>query len=282
LKIFGIDVSDIQMLNVEFPSVREKRVDKVYLCVIGSKRFIIQIEFQLYYEKYFTIRMLGYWTDLKFSFLEYPIMQIVLTCGKKIRDSIEEEIRVMSGGNEVLFGYTKFKYTLVDLSDIPFKRYMESVNPNINSFGILSKDCDVRELINKILEYEIGKEQTLSLITKIYILSKLTGRDKEVERVMEETQKIDLMEYDLFRKAIEKGKKEGLEKGLQKGLQKGMELAKEGIEAALRAKFGSAAYRLIRKIRKVKDIRKLREIARKIPKAKNTNEIEKILDSRAF
>ncbi|MCS7213920.1 MAG: hypothetical protein NZ927_06875 [Candidatus Calescibacterium sp.] len=173
LKLIGLDVSGLRELNVEFTSVKEKRVDKIFECSIGLQKAIVQIEIQLYYEKQFPVRMSGYWSDLKLTFPDLPIIQIVLTCGKKVKDSIEEEMKIKSNVGEFSFGYMKFKYTVFDLCEIPFQRFLESDNPNINSFGILSSDCNVQLLIQKILDYKLEKEQTASLITKIYILSKL-------------------------------------------------------------------------------------------------------------
>ncbi|MCS7214411.1 MAG: hypothetical protein NZ927_09390, partial [Candidatus Calescibacterium sp.] len=59
LSIVGLDVQELQPMNVEFTSVREKRADKVYLCTVGSQKALAQIEVQLYYEKDFPVRMVG-------------------------------------------------------------------------------------------------------------------------------------------------------------------------------------------------------------------------------
>ncbi|MDW8086565.1 MAG: hypothetical protein RMJ45_01080 [Candidatus Calescibacterium sp.] len=275
LSIVGLDVQELQPMNVEFASVREKRADKVYLCTVGSQKALAQIEVQLYYEKDFPVRMVGYWADLKLGFPNYPIIQIVLTCGKKLKDSIDEEF---------FSAYLKFRYILVDLCEIPFRKFLSFNNPNINAFGILSNDCNVRELIEKLLEYKLEKSEISSLVNKIYILSKLTERDREVLNAMEDIQKIDIRELELFQigkkegvqEGIEKGIKEGMQKGIKEGMQKGL---REGLELALRLRFGAQAQKFITKIRKIRDVDTLREIAKKLQRAKTLRDIQKILDS---
>ncbi|MDW8087844.1 MAG: hypothetical protein RMJ45_07670 [Candidatus Calescibacterium sp.] len=282
-------------MNVEFSSVKERRVDIVYKCIVDLQEVIAQIEIQLYYERYFPIRMLGYWTDLKQRFPEYPIIQIVLTCGRNIKNSFEEEVKIKkstgketkssdqsetekSAEEEIWSVYVKSKYIVIDLCEIPFERFLSFDNPNINAFGILSKDCDVGKLLQRIIDYKLAEEQTASLITKIYILSKLAKRDKEVEKFMQETQKINLMEYDLFREAIERGLKEGREKGLKEGREKGLkEGLIKGLEVAIRSRFGSRSQRLISKLRQVDDLKKLHQIAKKFSRVKSIKDIEKIL-----
>ncbi|MCX7734092.1 MAG: hypothetical protein N2254_04935 [bacterium] len=295
LMIVGFKVEELQVLNVEFQSVRERRVDIIYKCAVGSYRFLSQVEIQLYYEKNFPIRMLGYWCDVKLKFPEYPLIQIVLTCGKNVKDSLDEEIKIEGLGGQEIFSYVRSKYIVIDLCEIPFERFLSFDNPNINAFGILSKDCDVGKLLQRIIDYKLAEEQTASLITKIYILSKLAKRDKEVEKFMQETQKIDLMEYDLFREAIERGIKEGREKGLKEGREKGLKEGREkglkegrekgikeglikGLELAIQARFGARSRKLISKLRNIEDVQKLKQIVNKFRKIRTVRELGKILE----
>ncbi|MCS7214424.1 MAG: hypothetical protein NZ927_09455, partial [Candidatus Calescibacterium sp.] len=50
LKFAGLDVSKLEAINVELPTVKEKRVDVAYRCWLNSGiSIIVQAEFQLYY-----------------------------------------------------------------------------------------------------------------------------------------------------------------------------------------------------------------------------------------
>jgi len=124
-------------------------------------------------------------------------------------------------------------------------------------------------------------------IVKIrYILSVLLGREKDVEREMEEVGKIDLTKTRLFRrglrKGIEKGLKEGIKKGFKEGMEKGL---KEGIEKGLKEviqidieeRFGDKGRYLIEMLKDIKDVGKLKEIKRAINKAESIQDIERIL-----
>ncbi|MEM7821851.1 MAG: hypothetical protein QXX38_03545, partial [Candidatus Aenigmatarchaeota archaeon] len=91
----------------------------------------------------------------------------------------------------------------------------------------MSKGADVRKTFQKIMSYRfLSRQKQMELVNKIYILSVLVGKEKEVEKEMEEIGKIDLTKTRLFRKGlrkgIEKGLKEGLKEGIEKGLKKGL------------------------------------------------------------
>ncbi|MCX7733607.1 MAG: hypothetical protein N2254_02395, partial [bacterium] len=75
---------------------------------------------------------------------------------------------------------------------------------------------------------------------------------------------------------IEKGIKEGIKKGIKEGMHRGL---REGLELALRLRFGAQAQKFITKIRKIRDVDTLREIAKKLQRAKTLKDIEKIFDS---
>ncbi|MCS7214514.1 MAG: hypothetical protein NZ927_09925, partial [Candidatus Calescibacterium sp.] len=206
--------------------------------------------------------------------------QIVFTYGVKINNFIDE-------GDNISF--VKYGFTVIDLSEIPFERFLSSDSPSINALGILSKDCDVRRLIEKIFEYELEKSKTVLLIDKIYILSKLSEKEEEVYRSVEEIRKIDIRELKIFqigeKEGLEKGIKEGLEKGIKEGLEKGIKEGlekglKEGLELMIKMKFGNKGEQFISKVREIDDIGKLRKIARSIVKSKSLRELKKILGNK--
>ncbi|MCS7213748.1 MAG: hypothetical protein NZ927_05970, partial [Candidatus Calescibacterium sp.] len=115
---------------------------------------------------------------------------------------------------------------------------------------------------------------------KIYILSKLTERDREVLNAMEDIQKIDIRELELFQIGKKEGVQEGIKEGIKKGIKEGMHRGlREGLELALRLKFGAQAQKFVTKIRKIRDLDTLKVIAKKIQKAKTLKDIDKILNS---
>ncbi|MCS7213745.1 MAG: hypothetical protein NZ927_05955 [Candidatus Calescibacterium sp.] len=59
----------------------------------------------------------------------------------------------------------KYGFTVINLSEIPFERFLESENPSVNTLVILSNYYDGRRLLEKITEYG---SKTALLIDKIY------------------------------------------------------------------------------------------------------------------
>ena len=277
--IIGLNLKILEVKNVEFPQVREKRVDKLYISEYNGKKFVLHIEFQLYYQKWFPIRMLSYFVDIKNQFPDTEMWQIVFTLGQITESSLVQKTPV--GGIE-------YSFKVIDLSKIPSEIFLSSSNPNINAFGILSSDIDVKRLIQKLSSYNLDEDKFLSILSKIYLLSFAVKRDKEVLKAMEDFSTIDITKTELFKMGEEKGLKEGIEKGLKEGIEKGL---KEGIEKGqkvgmieaillgMKIKFGSRAKAMIKKIKEIDDLEKLKRIKKAIIKAKSIKDIEKILEN---
>ncbi|MEM5831598.1 MAG: hypothetical protein QXO40_05355 [Candidatus Aenigmatarchaeota archaeon] len=205
-------------------------------------------------------------------------------------------------------GGIEYSFKVIDLSKIPSEIFLSSSNPNINAFGILSSDIDVKRLIQKLSSYNLDEDKFLSILTKIYLLSFAVKRNKEVLKAMEDFSTIDITKTELFKMGEEKGLKEGIEKGIEKGLKEGIEKGlkegiekglKEGIEKGLKEgiekgqkagmleailldmkiKFGSKAKAMIKKIKEIDDLEKLKRIKKAIIKAKSIKDIEKILEN---
>ncbi len=279
LTFLGINAQIMEITNVEFPAVKERRVDKVFKAIVEGEKTLIHIEFQLQYQQDFHIRMLEYWVMLKSRFPDYDIVQIVLTCGIKFISRLQQK--------EKLESFINFGFKVVDLNEIPFEKYLEVPNPNINALGIFGKGSDIKTLVERILKYNLEQEKFSSIVNKIFILSKLVGREKEVLKAMEDLAVIDIRETELFKRGemegIKKGREEGIKKGREEGIKEGLKIAKklikEWIEVALMTKFGPKSKGLIEKLKTIEDIEKLRKLRRVLLKAKSTKEIEKIISN---
>ncbi len=258
LSLFGIKVKRLKVQDIEFSEVRERRADRIYIGFIKSKKVVFHFEIQLQYQREFPLRMLEYFLLLKKRYKDNEIWQIVLCVGNKVPSRFVQKTP---------FSGVEYHFKVIDITKIPFRRFQNSRDPNVNALVILSRDVDVRKIFEKIMNYRfLSRQKLMELVNKIYILSVLVGRDREVEREMEEIGKIDLTKTRLF--------KRGLRKGIEKGLKEGL---KEGIEIDIEERFGEKGKYLVELLKNIKDIGKLREIKRAINKAESIQDIEKIL-----
>jgi|GEM_PF-1710407 len=270
LSLLGIKFKSIKVQNVELFEVRERRVDKIYIGFIKQKKVVFHFEIQLQYQREFPLRMLEYFVLLKKRYKDYEIWQIVLCVGNKVPSRFVQKTP---------FSGVEYHFKVIDITKIPFRKFQGSNNPHVNALGILSRDVDVRKIFEKIMNYRfLSRQKLMELVNKIYILSVLVGRDREVEREMEEVAKIDLTKTRLFRKGLRKGIERGLKEGIKKGLKEGIEKGlKEGIQIDIEERFGDEGRYLIEILKDIKDIEKLKEIKRAINKAEGIQDIEKIL-----
>jgi len=262
LSLFGIKVKRLKVQDIEFSEVRERRADRIYVGFTKRKKVIVHFEIQLQYQKEFPLRMLEYFVLLKKRYKDNEIWQVVLCVGNKVPSRFVQRTP---------FNGVEYHFKVIDITKIPFRKFQESNNPHINALGILSNGADVRKIFQKIMSYKfLSRQKLMKLVNKIYILSVLVGREKEVEGEMEEVAKIDLTKTRLFRKGLRKG----IEKGLKEGIGKGL---KEGIQIDIEERFGEEGRYLIEMLKDIKDIGKLREIKRAINKAGSVKDLERIL-----
>lgn len=286
IKIAGFEGFKINRVeNVEFQQVRERRADKILLGNYKNQKLALDIEFQITITKEFIIRLLYYRLDMKRKFPDYITGQLVFTFG--LKEKVIDELIFEEKSD---FGEIKFSCKIIDLTKIHHYEYLKSDNPKINALAIINPNVNIKEVIEKIKNYNLEKHEFLKILTEIHILSYLVGKEKEVEREVQKYMtggEIDLMQINLFRKIFEKirkeieekAKKKELEKGIKAGLKKGKkeglrEGLKEAIKTGLIAKFGKNAKRIFKKIEEIEDLKKLKLLKGDVLRAKTLKDFE--------
>ena len=162
------------------------------------------------------LRMLRYYTDIKFDYQQLPIHQYLLYIGKKpltMEDRLADD-------------HLNYHYHLVDAKTIDCELLLNSENPEAVVLSIL---CDFkgqheREIIRRILQKIIAttaedKHRYRKYIKMLEILS--TNRNLKQAIIEEE----EMLNVDIeAMPSYEIGLERGLEKGLEKG-EKKMRLA---------------------------------------------------------
>ena len=202
----GLDVNEVEELNIEFKKIETKRAD--FLALL-DKKFILHIEIQSSYEKKFSLRMLRYYTEIKYKY-DYPVYQIAIYLGKgRIESRIDDF-------------FIDYSFKLIDLKKIDCDYFLKRDNPYAIVLSILCdfKDKDaksvIEEIINRLKEYNDFKKYFLM----VEELSTLRGykdivKECEMAVLVDDVKLEDLPSYEI-----------GLEKGIEKGIERGIEKGK--------------------------------------------------------
>jgi predicted transposase/invertase (TIGR01784 family) len=221
-KILKLNINNLTLLNTEFERIENRRAD---ILALVDNSYILHIELQSNYDKLMPLRMLRYFTDIKFKY-SYPIKQFVIYLGNGILPNGLKEENI------------DFRYNVIDMKKIDCEIFL---NDDIPESLILSILCDFQDkkpndvistIIKKLLKITKTKEKFDNYILMLEELSSLRNLKEQVkEYEMILTSKVkweDLPSYEIgFEKGLEDGLQQGLEKGLQQGLEKGLQ---EGVE----------------------------------------------------
>ncbi|MCX7734126.1 MAG: hypothetical protein N2254_05105, partial [bacterium] len=220
LEAFGIKAKIKQEINIEFTSVRKKIVDTAFICEIDGQLYILHIEIQRGFSQDIVLRMVSYWVDIRMKH-KIPVIQILIVFDfyEDVEGRFFEQTR---------YGGIDFRFQIINLSKA--QNLKESRFAEIRILSVLNPDTDIGDIVDFLKQSNLPEEKFWELITKMYILSSVVGKEKEVERFMEDIT-IDLTKLRLFREAFEKTRKQAIEEGIEQGRKEGIEKGrKEGIE----------------------------------------------------
>lgn len=197
-------------LNVEFPQVRNARVDLLGESDTGD---LIHIELQATNDRAMPLRMLEYCLQVFRQFGRFP-NQIVLYAGEAPLNMEEK----LSGPA------LNFSYRLVDVRDLDGERLLESVHVGDNIIAVLTRLPDVRSAIRQVVERiaNLPAEEREAAFEQLFILA---GLRKLGHVIKEEAKKMpiltDILDHDVIGPEYRRGVQEGLQEGRQEGRQEG-------------------------------------------------------------
>lgn len=215
--VLGIKAKQIIPLDTKLQITDEREADFILrVKPVDGDPFILHLEFQAGNNSNMVYRMLRYFVYIHLTY-KLPVRQYVIYIGRD-RLTMKDRIKLPN---------MNYRYKLINMKEIPCKRFLKSENPEEIILTILCdfRDRDVRLIIREILSRlkERVKEDVrlLKYIRQLEIISQL--RDLQ-EIIIKEVGKMAIV-YD-----IEKDIrfKQGIEKGIEKGKKEDIiNLAKE-------------------------------------------------------
>ena len=208
--VLNIKVASMEDIPAKLQHTKEREVDFLKIVTdINSKKFILHFEFQLVRDRKMRFRMLEYYLMLRMKY-DLPIVQYIIFIGenkKGFENKIEEEN---------LF----YQYNVLDIRDIDYKYFIESKNPEVIIFSILSNfgNEDTEYVVKRIIsEIQLRSDSELQIqkcLTQLRILSNLISFKPLVEDIMQSITTFFKVENDFL---FKKGQSQGIEQGIEQG-----------------------------------------------------------------
>ena len=231
--IIKIDVDDFEFLDIEFAKIETRKAD----VLVKTDEKIIHIEFQTQTDSKMLLRMLRYYSEIKFRYPDKEVFQYVIYIGK-YNTSMNYKLKEHN---------IEYNYELIDMKKIDCRDFLDSDNPEAVVVSILCdfKGKDERKMIRSILERLLKITKNENEFRKYFSILEELSTSRNLSKIVEEEEMAlqyltweDLPSYRRGEKmgreaGMEKGLVAGIEKGLitgmEKGLEKGMEESKKEI-----------------------------------------------------
>ena len=126
--ILNIEVNNLTLLDKEFQRVEDRRADVV---ANVDNKYILHIEIQNNNHKQMELRMMRYYTDIKFI-TTLPVKQYLIYIGK-------EKLRMNNYIKDFDFTY---KYNIIDVKNIDCETFIKMDTPESLVLSIL---CDFKD-----------------------------------------------------------------------------------------------------------------------------------------
>ena len=222
-------------LNVEFPEVRQTRVD-LLVETAGPNSSLINLELQSTNDPSLPLRMAEYALRVYRIYQRFP-RQYVLYVG-------EPELRITSelAGDDFLC-----RFTVKDVRMLDEEALLKSPFDSDAIIAILLRHADRRETIRRILariaKLETGARE--SAYAKLLILAGLRKLEETIQTEVKQMPILnDIMDHKIIGPAIRQGLQQGLQQGLERGLEQGRQEGRQAGELSMlrgliRKRFGS-------------------------------------------
>ena len=216
--IIGIEIKNLTLIDKEFQRVEDRRADVV---ANVDDEFILHIEIQNQNDKNMPLRMLRYYTDIKYI-SKLSIKQYLIYIGKEklsMKDSISD------------FDIN-YKYNIIDMKNIDCEEFIKIDTPDSLVLAILCdfKDKKEQEVINYIIKRLKEKTNQNEAMFRKYILmlEELSENRNLKEAVKKGEEMLTEINYEKL-PSFELGFERGIQQGIQKGEEKGIILGIQGI-----------------------------------------------------
>ena len=219
--ILGLNLSVSEEIPDDIQHTKERKPDALKKVTdIDGNTYVLHLEFQVPNENEMVYRMAEYNIMLMRKY-EIPIKQYVIFL-KKNKPTMATSIDAEN---------LKFNYNLIRISEIDYKLFLRSENPEIKMLGILGdfgqddKDKAIQAIIDQVQEKSKSDFAKKRYFQQLRIFVQLrTSIEQQFEQAMQSVSTFFKEERDFLYK---KGERKGLEKGIEKAQAKALEEKKE-------------------------------------------------------
>jgi len=193
-------------LDKELPAIRNTRADLLGETIGGE---IVHLEFMSKNQKFFEVRMAGYYVEIYQASGRHPHQVLVYVGSEKLRMSGCFKSPTLS-----------FRFRVVDLSELNGARFLDSNAVGDQILSLLMRLKNRRKATRRILATiaTLDTRAREEALGQLMVICGLRGIEREVE---EEIRKMPVLDSMLDHKVLGREFKKGLEQGRHEGEAKG-------------------------------------------------------------
>jgi predicted transposase YdaD len=221
-----IDPESVELLETQHQRVEERRAD---LVVRATRRgeadsSILHIEIQNSNDTDMPLRMLRYYTDIRFQYRGGALLQYLIYIGKqplKMLETLPDP------------ALSSYRYHILDMHTVDCSLLLARDTPDALVMAIL---CDFRERpVQDVVNYIAGRLKVLLYederrFGEYFSMLERLAENRNLQQHIKEAQdmltQVDVTKFASYQWGREDGLREGIEKGREEGREKGQ---KEGI-----------------------------------------------------
>ena len=207
-------------LDKELPAIRNTRADLIGETVGGD---IVHFEFMSVNQKFFELRMAGYYAEIYQACGRHPRQALVYVGRTKLRMSGHFKSPTLN-----------FRFRVVDLHELNGERFLDSDEAGDQILALLMRLKNPGKAIRRVLATiaTLDARAREDALGQLMVICGLRGIETKVE---EEIRKVpvlnSLLDHKVLGREFKKGREQGMEEGLERGLEQGRH---EGEEKLLR------------------------------------------------
>jgi predicted transposase YdaD len=221
-----IDPESVELLETQHQRVEERRADLVVRALRRgeTETGILHIEIQNSNDADMPLRMLRYYTDIRFQHRSGALHQYLIYIGK-------QDLRIPDTLHDTKLSYS---YHILDMRTVDCSLLLAQDTPDALVMAILCdfKQRPVQDVVNYIAgrlkfllnEDERGFGEYFAMLERLAENRNLLPNIKEAKDMLTQ---VDVTKFASYQWGREDGLKEGIEQGIERGIKKGIEKGKE-------------------------------------------------------
>jgi len=239
-RLFGLKAEAVQVLETQNQRIEDRRADLVArMRGTDGEEFLLHVEIANNSVTNMPLRMLRYYTDIRFAGHPGPIRQFLIYIGA-------DPLTMPAGLDEPEL--LDYRYGLVDMHRVDCVGLLEQ-DDSLDAL-VLAVLCDFGDrrpqeiatyIVHRLRELldtnERGFRDYMNMLEILSENRDLLTQVKEAEHMLTQ---VDVERLPSFTIGFEQGEKKGLEQGMEKGMERGREEGKAQIVHHLLSRFGVA------------------------------------------